>query len=147
MRTQTVIVTPREGRTLHGGPTRPTIKVGPHNGGRLLGMLESELPPGAAFPPHVHDDYEEIFYVLTGEIEYLVDGRWTPAPAGSTVFVPPGQVHAWRNTTTEPARHLAITSPADGMRMIEEAVHAPPGGLDAVFARHRSRLMSDDTTP
>ena len=146
MRTQAVIVTPHEGRELRGGSTRPTIKVGPHNGGRLLGMLESELPPGVAFPPHVHDDYEEIFYVLRGEIEYLIDGAWTPAPAGSTVFVPPGHIHAWRNTTAEPAWHLAITSPAEGMTMIEEAVHATPGELDAVFARHRSRLISDHAT-
>jgi hypothetical protein len=94
--------------------------------GRLIGMLESELPPGAGFPGHVHDNYEEVFYVLVGEFQCLTD--WTTAPAGSTVFIPPGRGHAFRNAGDEPARHLAIASPADAMTMIEEALQAtrPP---------------------
>ena len=41
---------PGQGRHLQAGPTRPTVKVGPHVGSRLIGMLESELPPGGGFP-------------------------------------------------------------------------------------------------
>jgi quercetin dioxygenase-like cupin family protein len=81
------IVPAGQGWQLEAGATRPTIKVGPHGGSRLIGMLESELPPGGGFPAHVHDDYEEVFYVLVGEIEYLIDDTRVPAPAGSTVFV------------------------------------------------------------
>jgi quercetin dioxygenase-like cupin family protein len=138
------IVPPGLGRQLAGGPTKPTVKVGPHNGGELIGMLESELPPGAGFPAHVHDDYEEIFYVLAGEIDYLIEDTWATAPAGATVFIPAGRIHAWRNTKAEPARHLAITSPAEGMTMIEEAIHAGPGQLASVLARYRSRLIADE---
>lgn len=47
------------------------------------------------------------------QIQYLIDHDWTTAPAGSTVFIPPGRVHAFRNAGVEPARHLAIASPAD----------------------------------
>ena len=136
-----VIVPPGHGRELAAGSTRPTVKVGPHNGSHLIGMLESELPPGSGFPGHVHDDYEEVFYVLAGEIQYLIDNDWTPASAGSTVFIPPGRVHAFRNAGDEPARHLAIASPADAMTMIEEALQADPPARPAVFARYRSRLL------
>jgi quercetin dioxygenase-like cupin family protein len=139
--TTAVIVPSGQGRELPAGSTRPTVKVGPHNGSRLIGMLESELPPGAGFPGHVHDDYEEVFYVLAGEIQYLIDNDWTTAPAGSTVFIPPGRVHAFRNAGHEPARHLAIASPADAMTMIEEALQAAPPARPAVFARYRSHLV------
>ena len=103
--TAAVIVPPGQGRELAAGSTRPTVKVGPHNGGRLIGMLESEVPRGSGFPGHVHDEYEEVFYVLAGQIQYLIDNDWTPASAGSTVFIPPGRVHAFRNAGHEPARH------------------------------------------
>lgn len=134
------VVLPGEGRHLRAGPTRPTVKVGPHLGSRQIGILESELPPGGGFPGHVHDEYEEAFYVLDGEIEYLVDGVWTKAVAGATVFAPPGRVHGFRNTADKPARHLAISSPADAMTMIEELLHASPADVPAVLARYHSRL-------
>lgn len=133
-----------QGRELAAGPTRPTVKVGPHNGSRLIGMLESDVPAGGGFPGHVHDDYEEVFYVLTGEIQYLVDDVWTTAPTGSTIFVPPGRVHAFRNVGDQPARHLAIASPAEAMTMVEDAAQAEPQELAAVLARYRSRLATSD---
>jgi quercetin dioxygenase-like cupin family protein len=134
------IIQPGHGRQLQAGPTRPTVKVGPHNGSRLIGMLESELPPGGGFPGHVHEEYEEVFYVLAGEVEYLIDGTWFSVPRGSTVFVPPGTVHGFRNRSGEPARHLAIASPAEAMTMIEELTQAAPERHGGVLARHRSRL-------
>jgi quercetin dioxygenase-like cupin family protein len=133
-----------QGRPLRAGPTRPVVKVGPHIGSRLIGMLESELPPGGGFPGHVHDDYEEAFYVLAGQIDYLIGGTWTRAPAGSAVFVPPGQVHGFRNPGPEPARHLAIASPAEAMTMIEELAQAPPGQQPGVLARYRSRFAEQE---
>jgi quercetin dioxygenase-like cupin family protein len=131
---------PGQGRHLQAGPTRPTVKVGPHVGSRMIGMLESELPPGGGFPSHVHDEYEEAFYVLAGEIEYLIDGIWTKAPAKSTVFVPPGRVHGFRNVSDKPAWHLAITSPAEGMTMIEELMQAAPEELAGILSRYHSHL-------
>jgi len=133
-----------QGRRLRAGPTRPVVKVGPHVGSRLIGMLESELPPGGGFPGHVHDDYEEAFYVLAGQIDYLIGDAWTRAPAGSAVFVPPGRVHGFRNPGPEPARHLAIASPAEAMTMIEELAQAPSGQQPGVLARYRSRFAEQE---
>jgi quercetin dioxygenase-like cupin family protein len=132
------IVAAGEGRQLTAGTTRPVVKVGPHNGSRLIGLLESELPPGGGFPGHSHDDHEEVFYVLTGEIEYRLDDKWVTASAGATVFVPPGTIHGFRNASDATARHLAIASPADAMTMIEELTRAAPNEMAAVLARYRS---------
>lgn len=134
------IVPAGEGRPLQVGPTRPTVKAGPHAGSRLIGMLESDVPPGGGFPGHVHDEYEEIFYVLAGEIDYLLDDNWVTAPTGSTVFVPSGRVHGFRNSGDQPARHLAICSPANAMTMIEELTQSPPDQWNAVLGRYNSRL-------
>jgi quercetin dioxygenase-like cupin family protein len=135
------VVAAGDGRVLRAGPTRPTVKAGPHAGSRRIGVLESEVPPGGGFPGHVHDEYEEVFYVLAGEIDYLIDDSWVTAPAGSTVLIPPGRVHGFRNSGGEPARHLAIASPADAMTMVEELTQSPPDQWNAVLGRYRSRLV------
>ena len=108
-------------------------------GSRLLGLLESELPPGAGFPAHVHEEYEEIFYVLQGDIDYLIGDEWATAPQGSTIFVPAGTAHGFRNPSRATARHLAIASPAEAMTMIEELTSAGPDDLGSVMARYRTR--------
>jgi quercetin dioxygenase-like cupin family protein len=134
------LVLPGEGRQLRAGPTRPTVKVGPHSGSQLLGLLESEVPPGAGFPGHAHDEYEEAFYVLDGPIEYLLDDTWITATTGSTVFVPAGRVHGFRNSGDVPCRHLAIASPAAAMSMIEELFENEPNNMAPVLAKYRSHL-------
>jgi hypothetical protein len=61
---------------------RPTIKVGRPLSGQV-GVVEGELPPGGGFQvPHWHEDLDEVFSVLEGEIEFLLDGSWQSATAG-----------------------------------------------------------------
>lgn len=127
------------------GPTRPTVKVGPHIESRLLGVMESEILPAGGFPPHVHDDYEEAFYVLAGDVEYFTDGGWRTASAGTTVFAAAGEVHGFRNVTGFTARHLAITSPATAMNMVEDLLSVRPDDWPEIMTRYRSRLMPPPT--
>lgn len=137
-----MIIAPDEGRRLHAGPTRPVVKVGPHIGSRLLGVMESEIPPGGGFPPHLHDEYEEAFYVLDGCIEYFTDGEWITASAGTTVYLAAGVVHGFRNVTDTPTRHLAITGPATAMTMVEDLMNVTPRNWRIVLSRYGSRLAT-----
>ena len=41
-------------------------------------------------PVHVHPNSEESFDVLEGELEFLVDGKWSTVGAGGSVTVPAG---------------------------------------------------------
>lgn len=116
------------------------VKVGPHIGSERLGVLESEVPPGGGFPPHVHDQHEEAFYVLSGAIDYLVGDAWTAAVAGTVVFVPAGEPHGFRNSSEQPARHLAIASPASAMTMIEQLMTSPQAEHAQVLERFRSHF-------
>jgi quercetin dioxygenase-like cupin family protein len=137
----TALVAPGEGIAIELGLGRPTIKLGPPMSSQV-GILESELPPGGGFRiPHWHDDLYEVFYVLEGEIEYLLDGQWRPAAAGSTVFIPAGTVHAFRNASGHPARHLAI-GPPDAVRLIAELGEHPRDQWAAVHERHRSHFAT-----
>lgn len=76
------LVPPGAGAVIELGLGRPTIKVGPPLSTQI-GLVESELPPGGGFAiPHWHEDLYEVFYVLEGEIEYLLGGDCgVPRPA------------------------------------------------------------------
>jgi quercetin dioxygenase-like cupin family protein len=138
------IVAPGDGRKFRVGPNELTVKVGPESGHALATVFESTLPPGGGFwLPHLHEEYEEVFYVLEGEIEYRIGDDWTAAATGSTVCVPRGVVHAFRNVSTEQARHLALHAPAAALKMIEELGRARDDEFDAILAEHHTRVFSD----
>jgi quercetin dioxygenase-like cupin family protein len=54
----------------------------------------------------------EVFYILEGELIYLVGEETHNAPAGATLVIPPGTVHAFRNAQSQAARLLIIALPA-----------------------------------
>ena len=119
---------------------QPLIKVGRGDGNEQIGLLESELRAGGGFQmPHWHDDLDETFYVLDGEIEYLLDGEWTRACAGTTVFVPAGTVHAFRNRSTANARHLVIGS-VDAVELVRALGATGREDWPTVFRAYRSHV-------
>ena len=46
-----------------------------------------ELPPGAVLDPHHHHP-QEVYYVVGGHAEVLLDGEWRPLRKGDVVYVP-----------------------------------------------------------
>ena len=74
--------------------------------------FESELPPGwAGTPSHVHQAYDEAFYVLDGAVTFAVDGVSREWSARSFVFVPRGAAHGFTNPGASSAKVLIVTSP------------------------------------
>jgi uncharacterized cupin superfamily protein len=138
------VVAPGGGRSFPVGELELRVKVGLEQGHALLGIFEAAVPAGAGFTlAHAHDAYEEVFYVLEGELEYRLGDIWTAAPAGSTVCVPRGVVHTFRNASDRPARHLVAHAPVAALELIEELERVPQEAVEALLARHRTRLAGD----
>ena len=76
-------------------------------GGREAVQVRVDIAPGKAFGRHSHPG-EEIIYVLSGTLQYDVDGR-PPATlkAGDVLFIPAGTIHAAKNVGNVPASELA----------------------------------------
>lgn len=72
------------------------------------------MAPRFAAPPMLHHHTREdwVAYVVEGEVIFIFSDGEVRAPTGTTVFVPAGADFAWRNDADEPARYLAIHSPA-----------------------------------
>ena len=71
------------------------------------------MAPGAPGPEaHVHADEDDAFYILDGELTFVLDDGEVPAPEGTFVLVPPGVNHTFLNPLDRPTRVLNIHAPA-----------------------------------
>jgi quercetin dioxygenase-like cupin family protein len=61
--------------------------------------------------PHTHDDHVDSFYVLEGEVEFLIGERTVRGGPGTYVAVPQGVVHGFRNPGPGPIRVLNVHAP------------------------------------
>ena len=132
-----VVLAPGAGRDISLGPAGTvTLKAVAADSGGTLSAYEFTTPPATAGPPlHLHRTWDEAFYVLDGEMTFLVDGRTHAAPAGSFVFVPRGVLHTFWNESAAPARNLTIFTPAGIEAYFEEATRVlEAGGNEALEA-------------
>lgn len=136
------LVRPNEGRRAVAGGNDITFKIGPESGAEDLSMFESVVPPGGRVFPHVHREYEEAFYVLEGEVLFLLGESWQRGAAGTIVHIARSVTHAFHNSSERPARLLVIHTPASAIRMIEELAQLTPTSsleeVAAILGRHAS---------
>ncbi len=80
-----------------------------------LDFLEYDVGPGYKGPgPHYHERHVDSFYVLEGELEFLLGDEKVRAPAGSYVLAPPRFVHTFWNPGPAITRYLNFHAPGVG---------------------------------
>jgi mannose-6-phosphate isomerase-like protein (cupin superfamily) len=77
-----------------------------------------EIAVGRVLEDHVHDEEDDAFYIIEGEMTFTVEGDDFPAPPETFVLVPPGVVHGFRNDGDVPVRMFNIHAPAGFDRRI-----------------------------
>jgi quercetin dioxygenase-like cupin family protein len=89
--------------------------------GREVLQARVDFAPSASFPAHRHPG-EEIIYVLTGTLEYEVEGQPPfTLEAGEVLFVPAGTFHSARNVGDTQASELATYVLEKGKALTEFA--------------------------
>jgi quercetin dioxygenase-like cupin family protein len=95
------------------------LATGADTGGKYA-LWEAIVLPGGGPPPHVHSREEEGFYVLEGEITFVVGEDRLIATAGIFVNMPIGTLHAFKNESMKAARMLISVVPAGLEQMFFE---------------------------
>lgn len=101
-------------------------------------VVEQKIPAGFASPWHVHHDEHEMFFVLDGEIEVIVDKEKVLLGKGAFGFGPSGVPHGFRVIGDRTAHILLMTSGprfADFVRDVSQPysdVPPPPPGPEAM---------------
>ena len=106
------------------------LVTGEESGGAYFAM-EALVPPGGGPPPHLHTREEETFYVLEGQLEFLLGEDIRIAGPGDFVNVPRGVVHRFLSIGTETARVVITFTPAGIDQWFLQTLDAAPNGVTA----------------
>jgi steroid delta-isomerase-like uncharacterized protein len=129
----------------------PTMVRAAANGtSGAFGLVEhQQMPPGFESPYHLHHKEDEAFYVLSGQMAFVVDGKWVQASAGSFVYGPREVAHGFKVIGDNPASMLLLCTPGGFEKFVIElgtsrdATPAPPdmAALMAVAARFEIDIL------
>jgi mannose-6-phosphate isomerase-like protein (cupin superfamily) len=108
------------------------VKVSTAESGGRFSLVEDNLTLEFRLPRHLHRTHSETFYVVYGEVEFVLEEGTVNLKAGDTLYIPPGQPHAVR--CLQAAKMLTLFE---------------PGGLEALFAAYAAmspeEMANDDT--
>ena len=83
-------------------------------------LFEETVPAGTKSTFHLHRDSDEVAYVLSGEVTFLIGGEITVGGPGACAFMPRGIPHAWKSTGAETGRVLFLYTPAKAGGQLDE---------------------------
>jgi quercetin dioxygenase-like cupin family protein len=92
------------------GGTYTLLVSGEDTGGRYC-LIDMLVPDGGGPGLHRHD-FEEMFTLLEGDIEFTFRGEKRMVGAGTTLNIPANAPHAFRNKSGKTARLLCLCTPA-----------------------------------
>jgi quercetin dioxygenase-like cupin family protein len=126
---------------------RIAVRLSSRDTNGAYAIVESVAAPGCCVPMHLHQNEEEHFVVLAGTYRFAVGDKIFDAAAGTSVTVPKGAPHAWRNLSSSPSRLLVIFTPGGLERMIQDVINAPAGKVEEVAARYGCLIVGPPIKP
>lgn len=103
--------------------------LGSDTGNQIVEWVDN-VDPGVGIPPHIHTKEDEIFRVIKGQVEIMVDGKTTILNEGDIAFAPKEIPHSWKVVGTEKARMITSAFPAGIENMFKELAKLPAGPPD-----------------
>jgi len=76
--------------------------------GRIQMVNWARLPAGNSFAAHYHEDMQEIFIVMTGEVRIRVGEQDAILGPGDAVLIDPHEVHQMWNDGDQEVDYIAI---------------------------------------
>lgn len=97
-------------------PARGKLFLQKFLGSAGLEMSLNLIPPGKGIPfLHRHRDNDEVYVVIGGRGQFLVDGECVDVAEGSVLRIRPSAARAWRNNSDAPLYFLCIQYRADSV--------------------------------
>ncbi|MEU1748241.1 cupin domain-containing protein [Micromonospora arida] len=102
-----------------------TLLLDPEHTGGALTSNRTLLKHGSdGAPPHLHTQSGELFFILDGALDMLVDDKVRTLRKGDTLFVPPRTRHAFAPADGQDADFLVVITPGkprfDYYRLLEK---------------------------
>ena len=98
--TRTLILTQGQGRVYNCGTMTAIFKADENETNEKYSVSEWWLEPNSDGPgAHLHEENDEVFYVLEGTTSFLVGDKWFDADKGTFLRVPAKTIHDFKNKT------------------------------------------------
>jgi quercetin dioxygenase-like cupin family protein len=132
----------RFGETHSRGYSRILFKNSTQEAGGSLFVIEHVNLTGGGPPLHIHNEQEEWFYVMEGEVLFQVGEKRTRLKPGDSLLGPRGVPHAFTPVAAKPSRMLIAFTPAGKMEQFfrDTAIPDPPKEDAAFFRRYDMEL-------
>ncbi len=78
-----------------------------------------QFQPGQDFTAHYHNVMEENFYILSGKVDIVVDGKVNTLSPGQFIHIEPGEVHYVVNRYDETVKMVSTLAPYQEVDKIE----------------------------
>ena len=102
--------------------------------GGAWSLMEVLLPKHSGPPPHDHD-WDEAYYVLSGEVSFSINEQLHSVSAGDFVYAPGGTVLSFHGLSDQPARVLIFDAPGHAgsfFKEVDQQVKRLPDDLSKV---------------
>lgn len=98
------------------------------------GLVEHpSMHPGFTTPYHLHHREDEAFYIIEGEVAFILNGQWKRVGPGAYVYGPREVPHGFKIVGDVPARMLILCAPGgfeDFIRELAQPLDDPPAPPD-----------------
>ncbi len=97
-----IILQPNEGRTYDCGTMTAIFKADENETDNRYSVSEWWIEPNSSGPgAHLHEENDEVFYVLEGTTSFLVGDKWVNAEKGTFLRIPAQTMHDFANRTEQ----------------------------------------------
>ena len=116
-----MIILPNQGRSITIGKSTYSFKVTGEDTYGKFGLFELRMQGGYGIKPHTHHELMEMFYVVDGDVSFLVGSEQKILQRGSIATIPRNEKHAFANTSSSDAiLHIMFCPAAKRERYFEE---------------------------
>lgn len=118
-----------------------------------MAVVRVFVPPGEGPAPHVHSREDEFFTIVRGRYRFRHGEEEMDALPGSTIFMPRGIPHVFRNIGDEPGEHVLTLVPGGLEKLFREVstaqLQAPrdKAKFDELSAGYGVRNLPPDALP
>lgn len=100
--TEALVLMKGEGRVYNCGAMTAIFKADENETDEKYSISEWWFEPNSDGPgAHLHEENDEVFYVLEGTTSILIGDKWIDAPKGTFVRIPAKTLHDFRNKTSQ----------------------------------------------
>ena len=105
------------------GVLKKVLATGEHlQAGQIQMVNWSLCPTGKSFQTHYHEDMQEVFIILNGQVSMTVDQQQVTLQRGDAVLVEPREIHKMTNCCDDDVHYVVfgISSGEGGKTVVVE---------------------------